>query len=189
MSAVLQLTRHKLTVDEYHRMGEAGLFAPGSRVELIDGEIFDMAPIGSVHASIVTTLSMFLSRAVSQGERVTAQSSIRLLPDSEPQPDILVLKARPDRYSASLPTPADVLLLIEVADSSLHADRQEKVPLYARHGIAEVWLFDVAARQLEIYTEPNNGAYSRMLRLAADGAITPSLFPVPPLPLAEIWPA
>jgi Uma2 family endonuclease len=189
MNAVLQLARHKLSVDDYHRMGEAGIFAAGERVELIEGEVIDMAPIGSLHVSVVNTLNSFFVRALDDSGIVSIQNSVRLSRESEPQPDVVILKPRADRYRSALPAAADVLLLVEVADSSAAYDGRIKLPLYARHGIAEVWLFDLSAEALDVYTSPNSGAYAERRRLGKQDSVTPSLVHIPALALKEIWPA
>jgi Uma2 family endonuclease len=189
MSAVMPLARHKLSVDDYHRMGAAGVLAPDCRVELIEGEMIDMAPIGSVHASVVSVLSAFFVRAVGEAGIVFSQNPVRLLPDSEPQPDLMVLKPRADHYRKSLPLAADVLLLGEVADSTLDYDRKIKLPLYARHGIAEVWIVDLNAERLEVHAAVQGGAYGSVRRLEKTESVTPGLVPCLPLPLAAIWPA
>jgi Uma2 family endonuclease len=189
MSAVLPLARHKLSVEDYHRMGEAGIFAPGERVELIEGEVIDMAPIGSVHVSVVNTLSRFFILGLGDSGIVSTQNSIRLLPNNEPQPDVVILKPRVDRYRSALPTAADVLLLIEVADTSAGYDRGTKIPLYARFGIREVWLIDLNAGRLEVYSDPASGGYRSARQFGRQDSVTPGLIQVPALPLVEIWPA
>jgi len=185
----MPLARHKLSVEDYHRMGEAGIFAPDSRVELIEGEVIDMAPIGSPHASIVSLLTMFFAREVGKAGIVFTQNPIRLPPDSEPQPDLAILKPRADHYRKSLPLASDVLLLIEVSDTTAALDRQVKVPLYARHGIPEVWLIDLQAERLEVYSVPQGRSYGGLRRLGRQDSVTPGLFQVPALRLEEIWPA
>jgi Uma2 family endonuclease len=187
MNAVLPLTRHKVSVEDYHRMGDAGVFAPDSRVELILGEMFDMARIDSVHASVVSRLSMFFSRSVGTAAWVSTQNPIRLLPDSEPQPDVAVLKPRADYYRNMLPVAADVLLLIEVADSSLEYDREVKLSLYASHGIPEVWLVDLRNQRVEVYTGPHGSDYANRRRLHRGEALIPQLVAVPPFDLSEIF--
>lgn len=189
MSALLTLARHKLSVEDYHRMGEAGIFAPDDRVELIEGEIIDMAPIGSPHASTVSLLTKFFIRNLGETGIVFTQNPVRLPPDSEPQPDVMVLKPRADDYRDSLPTPAEVLLLIEVSDTTGEYDRRVKVPLYARHGIPEVWLFDLKAQLLEVHTAPGAKGYDKVRRLGKGDFATPGLIEIVALPLKEIWPA
>ncbi|MDR3417713.1 MAG: Uma2 family endonuclease [Nevskia sp.] len=192
MSAALPLVplvRHKFSVEDYHRMGDAGVFAPGCRVELLHGEIINMTPIGSLHLRAVNSLSMFFAQGVGARLIVSTQNPISLPPDNEPQPDIVILQARADGYGESLPAADDVLLLIEVADSSVDSDRQVKVPLYASHGIPEVWLFDLKARRLEIYTKPKGRSYANQRQLGSRDSVKPTLFEVPDLHLGQIWPA
>jgi Uma2 family endonuclease len=188
MSAVLPLARHKLSVEDYHRMGEAGILGPDSRVELIEGEIIDMAPIGSLHASVVTLLTKFLIRNLGEAGVVSAQNPIRLLPASEPQPDLTVLKPRSDDYRKSHPTAAEVLLLIEVSDTTADYDRRVKVPLYAQYGIQEMWLIDLRAEILEVYTAPAGKGYGSVQRFGKGDSIAPTLVQIAALPLKEIWP-
>jgi Uma2 family endonuclease len=156
------VTRHRITVDEYYRMAEVGLFAPDARVELIEGEIIDMAPIGSRHAGIVNKLNKLLVQAVGERAVVAVQSPIRLSTRSEPQPDVALLKPRPDFYVRGHPVPADVLLVIEVSDATLRYDRTVKVPLYARHGIAEVWIADLENGLLHLFRSPAGATYAEV---------------------------
>lgn len=187
MGALLDIPRHKLTVDDYHRMAQAGIFHDGSRVELVEGELIDMAPIGSLHASVVTSLSMFFARNVGDHAIVSTQNSVSLPPDSEPQPDIMLLRPRADRYRDALPASTNVLLLIEVSDTTLAYDRDVKLPLYARHGIPEVWLIDLKGEQLEIHLEPDAHGYRKILRPERRETIAPTRVHVR-FPLSEIWP-
>jgi Uma2 family endonuclease len=140
--------KHRINVDEYYRMAEVGLLAHDARVELIDGEVIDMVPIGSRHAGIVSALNRMLGVAVGARALVTVQQPVRLSERSEPQPDIALVKPRADFYSTAHPGPSDVLLLVEVSDTTLRYDRDVKLPLYASHGIPEVWLIDLNAKQL-----------------------------------------
>jgi Uma2 family endonuclease len=151
--------RHRISVDEYYRMAEVGLLQPGARVELIEGEIIDMAPIGSPHAGIVNVLTTTLVRAVGDRAVVSVQLPVRLSDRSEPQPDVALLKPRADFYRSRHPTAADVLLLIEVSDTTLRFDRGEKLALYARHGVPEVWIVDIQARQVHCMRGPAGEAY------------------------------
>jgi Uma2 family endonuclease len=151
--------RHRLTVADYYRMGEAGILPPDARVELIDGEIIDMAPIGSPHVSAVLRLDHLLKDAVAGKALVLVQSPIALGQHSAPQPDLALLRPRADYYASSLAGPSDILLIVEVAQSSLQFDRDDKIPLYARHGIPEVWLVDLEAKRLVRYRSPQQGAY------------------------------
>ena len=144
-------------------MGEAGIFAAGDRVELIDGEVIDMSPIGALHAAIVARLTAFLCRSVGSGVIVWCQNPIRLDEASEPEPDIALLRPRADGYMSAHPGPEDVLVVIEVADTSLAYDLGVKVPLYARHGIPEAWVIDAATRQTRVFREPSAEGYRREL--------------------------
>ena len=152
--------RHRLTVADYYRMGEAGILAPDARVELIDGEIIDMAPIGSVHAGSVDQLAQVLGKAVAGRALVRVQNPVRLDEHSEPQPDLSVLMPRADFFKSGHPPPSDTLLVVEVADTSLLFDRDKKIPLYARHGIPEAWLVDLRGKRLVRYRNPQQGAYT-----------------------------
>jgi Uma2 family endonuclease len=169
--------RHRFTVADYYRMGEAGVISPEARVELIEGEIIDMAPIGSPHSGTV----MFLTRAfhlnIGATATISVQGPLRLSDLSEPQPDLMLLQPRPDHYRHSHPGPADVLLLVEVAESSLAFDRDVKLPLYAAAGIPEVWIVDLNERALLRCTAPAGGRYQTVERLTGPSA--PALAAIP----------
>ncbi len=158
----LLLVRHRVTVDEYYRMAEVGVLAPDARVELIDGEIIDMAPQKSRHASAVNRLAARLFAAVGAQAYLTNQTPLRLSDRSEPEPDLMLLRPREDGYARSHPGADDVLLLIEVGDSSARYDREIKLPLYARHGVAEVWLLDLEAARARFFRRPQDGEYADM---------------------------
>jgi Uma2 family endonuclease len=152
--------RHRLSVADYYRMAEVGILAPDARVELIDGEIIDMAPIGSRHNATVNRLAEILKRAAGDAVIVQAQGSISLGAFSEPEPDIALLRRRGDFYWSAQPGAADILLIVEVAGSSLAYDRDVKLPLYARHGIPEVWLIDIETQRLKRYRRPSRSGYA-----------------------------
>jgi len=145
-------------------MGEVGILAPDARVELIDGEIIDMPPIGSRHAGTVNQLTGVLVRTIGDRAIVQVQNPIVLGSFSAPQPDFALLRPRADFYKSRLPEPADVLLLIEVAHASLRHDRDTKALLYARHAIPELWLVDVRAKRLVRYRNAQQGAYALLDR-------------------------
>ena len=151
--------RHRITVDEYYRMAEIGLLAPDARVELIEGEIIDMPPIGSEHASVVDQLTQLLVHAVGERGIVRVQSAVRLSRITEPEPDVAVLVPRADFYRHAHPSGSEILLLIEVSDSTLRFDCDVKVPLYARNGVAEVWIVDLQSRCLLTHAGPAEGRY------------------------------
>lgn len=186
MSSVLVPSRVRLTVEQFHEMGRAGIFTDGSRVELIEGALIDMAPIGSLHASVVSTLSMTLA---TYGELaiISPQNPVSLPPYDEPQPDIALLKVTPDRYRDALPTATDVLLIIEVADTTLQYDRTVKLPLYAKHGIPEVWIVNLPDRVLELYREPEDESYRVRLERTADDKVSPAGMPSVELELRSLW--
>lgn len=167
----------RFTVDEYHRMAEAGILHEDDRVELLDGQIVEMSPINAPHAGCVKRLNRLLSRALGDQAILGVQDPVGLAPHSEPQPDISVLKPRGDGYSSRNPEPVDILLLIEVADASVATDRLRKVPLYARARISETWLVNLPAGGVEIYRAPRDGRY-RDLRTARRGeTVSPRAFP------------
>jgi Uma2 family endonuclease len=164
-------------VVEYYRMAEVGVLSPDDRVELIEGEIVKMSPIGSRHAACVRRLDAFLNRQGSNVVQVSVQSPVRLSDFSEPEPDIALLNPRDDFYSDSHPTPADVLLIIEVADASLEYDRRIKLPVYARAGIPQVLIVNLNGEVIESYAEPGNGAYQKFMRAQAGESVEILLLP------------
>ncbi|MCB2264201.1 MAG: Uma2 family endonuclease [Candidatus Thiosymbion ectosymbiont of Robbea hypermnestra] len=153
------LEHHRFTGDQYRVMGETGIFHEDDRVELIEGEIIEMSPIGSLHAGTVNRLQTLLMQAVVARGIVSTQNPLVLGSFSEPQPDIALLRPRSDFYAEAHPTPEDVLLLVEVAESSLHYDRRVKLPLYARHRIPAVWLVDLPNERLLLFSEPMAHGY------------------------------
>ena len=156
-----ELAKRWITADEYERMGEAGIFPRDARLELIGGEIFETSPIGSAHTGCVKFLSGLLHRLFGGTLIVSVQDPVRLNDFSEPQPDVALLRRREDFYRGAHPTAADVLLAVEVADTTVITDRSVKVPLYARSGVPEVWLVNIPGGQLEIYSEPSGDSYLR----------------------------
>ena len=154
--------RHRLSVADYYRMAEVGILSPDARVELIDGEIIDMAPIGRRHNATVSRLTKLFEVTVGNLAVVWPQNSIRLDNYSEPQPDIAVLRYRTDFYWSAQAGGADTLLIVEVAESSLRYDRDVKLPLYARHNVPEVWLVDINGRRLTRHRRPMQGRYTHV---------------------------
>ncbi len=152
-------TRYRFTVEEYARMGEAGVFSPEARLELIEGEIVEMSPIGDRHAACVGWLTRTLTILLQHVALVWTQNPVRLNDRSEPQPGLLVLKPRGDFYGRGKPRPEDVLLLIEVSDTTLNYDGRVKVPLYARAGIPEVWIVNLNDERVETFADTSGGAY------------------------------
>ena len=167
--------RRRFTVDELYIMDEAGIF-DDERIELVDGAIFIMPPIGDPHADGTDRFGSDLIYRLYGQARVRVRGPVRLNGYSLPQPDIAVLRLRDD-YHRAAPTPADVLLLIEVADSSLESDREAKLPRYAAAGIPEVWIVNLRAREVEAYDDPVGGAYRNRRVVTANGRVSPKAFP------------
>jgi Uma2 family endonuclease len=161
--AALAPARHRLTVHDYHRMADAGIFGEDDRIELIDGDLIDMAPIGSEHAAVVNRLTEAFVLACAGRAIVSVQNPVRLDQSSEPQPDLAILRRQADFYATGgHPGPADILLLVEVADSSLRFDRTVKLPLYARAGIAELWIVDLQRRVVDVHRRPADDEYGEI---------------------------
>ena len=173
----VQLTKRRFTVSEYHQMAHVGILTEDDRVELIDGEIVVMTPIGHRHAASVNRCNRLLSRCVEDAAVVSIQNPVRLDEHNEPQPDVALLRPRPDFYASGHPTPADVLLIIEVADTSVEADRQVKLPLYARGGIPEAWLVDLQLDVITIYRDPTPDGYRTSWTVGRGEWIAPLAFP------------
>ena len=159
--AAVPIPRHRFTVDDFARLGEAGVFGEDDRVELIDGEIRGMTPIGPPHAWIVNRLTRLLVLQLADRAWVSVQNPLRLDGHTELQPDLVVARGGGNDYADRHPEAGDVLLVVEVADSSLRYDRAEKLPRYARAGIPEAWLVDIAGVAVAVRTDPGPGGYAR----------------------------
>jgi len=169
--------RRRWSVHEYHRMGETGILAEDDRIELLAGDIIVREPIGTQHAGTVNRLTYLWTSRLGRRAVVQVQNPIELVrEDSEPQPDLTLLRPRDDFYTTVHPTADDVLLAIEVADTSLRLDRRVKIPLYARAGIREVWLVDLTTSRIEIYREPAAEGYRDVQILARGQSVTPIAF-------------
>ncbi|QTA90628.1 DUF820 [Desulfonema magnum] len=176
----LMLTRAKrktFTTDEYHQMIEAGILREGDRLELIQGEIIQMAAIGSNHASCVGRLTHLFSANFAENAIVWVQNPVCLGKHSEPEPDISLLKPQPDFYASRHPRPEDVLLIVEVADTSLEDDREIKLPLYAKAGIREVWIVNLKASCVEVSTSPSGHKYLNVRVFHRDSVLSLGIFP------------
>lgn len=181
------LKRYQFNVAEFYRMADAGILTEDDRVELIEGEIIEMSPTGSRHAACVDRIvNKLLSRFVGHGAIVRVQSPIRLSDFSEPQPDATLLRARDDFYSQSHPTPDDVLLLVEVSDTTASYDKKVKVPLYARSGIVEVWVVDLTREKIEVYARPSDGSYQHFAEAGRGESVTSATVPGLTLATEEI---
>jgi len=180
---------HRFTVAEYHRMAEAGILGEDSRVELIRGQIVDMAPIGAPHLGMVNRLNRLLAGVLAGRGILSVQNPVRLDDGSEPEPDVVVLRPRADDYQTATPCPPDVLLLIEVADTSLDDDRTIKVPLYAENGIAECWIVNLLDRVVEVHRQPCNGRYAEVRCIGPGAVLDMALLPGVALPVSDLFPA
>jgi Uma2 family endonuclease len=169
------VARRVLTVAEYHRMAEAGILTERDRVELIEGELIAMSPIGSEHSGTVNALNRTLVRAVGDRAVVAVQNPVQLDDLSEPEPDFALLKPRDDDYRRATPRPHEVLLIIEVADTSLAYDRAVKRSLYARHGIPEFWIVNLAAKQVEVCRSPTGEQYASVSHVGGEAVLEPQL--------------
>jgi Uma2 family endonuclease len=180
------VVRRPLTVAEYHRMGEVGILTEDDRVELIEGELVAMSPIGSNHSGTVNALASRLFAVVGERGVVAVQNPVQLDNLSEPQPDFSVLKPRSDYYRRATPRPDEVLLIIEVADSSLAYDRAVKRALYARHKIPEVWIVNLAAGEVEVCRKPTGEHYASVSHVGHEGVLEPELLPGAVIPVAAL---
>lgn len=169
----MPLTGRRFTVDEYYRMGRAGVLQENDRVELLDGQIVEMSPIGPGHAACVTALTGLLSHLVAGRALVSVQNPVRLGEHSEPQPDVALLVPRAEAYRTAHPQPEDVLLLIEVADASLEHDRDVKIPLYAAARVPEVWLVNLPADTVTLYRDPSSRGYAGVRTAQRGDFLTP----------------
>ena len=188
MAVEVETARRKFTRDEYHRMGEVGILKPHDRVELIRGEIVEMSSIGKRHTAFVDNLNELLVTRLAGRAIVSVQSPVALSDDTEPQPDLKVLRRRRPPYKDREAFGEDTLLLIEVAETSLRYDRSTKLRLYAEAGIPEYWIVDCPAESVEIYRAPEAHGYRDVLRVAdAEMTVSPQEFPDVTLTLAEIF--
>jgi len=172
----LHLLRGPFTVDTYQRLGELGVLRENDRVELIAGQVVEMSPIGDRHASCVRRLIHLFSRSLRAAAILDVQNPVVLGEQDAPQPDVVLLKPRPDAYPRH-PRASDILLVIEVADTTLAYDREIKIPLYARAGIPEAWVVDLAADRIEVFEDPIAGQYTRVRSASRGDMLTPLKFP------------
>lgn len=189
MSAVPKsLRRHAVSTGEYLRMGEAGVFAREARLELIAGEILEMAPIGSSHAGTLNILNRLVTRRAGEEAIVSVQQPVVVDDHSVPQPDLALLRPRSDSYVKSHPTSADVLLLIEVADTTLAFDLGAKAALYGRSGIAELWVVDVQGRSVRVFREPSPSGYRTSFTIAEGQSVSCLALPVVAVTTVDLFP-
>jgi Uma2 family endonuclease len=184
----VQLSRRRFTVHEYHRMVDAGILCEDDRVELVHGEVLVMSPIGPRHNASILKASHHLWRIVGDRAFVGIQGSVRLDEYDEPQPDIYLLRPKEDFYASGHATPADILLIVEVADSSLEYDQQIKQLLYAETGVPEYWIVDIRAECLIAHSNLSDGLYLRTETLARNATIIPRLLPDCSIPVDILLP-
>lgn len=176
----VELSRRLFSIDEYHRMIDAGVLGPDDRLELLEGEIVEMSPIGSRHAACVNKLNVRFTRLLAGSAIVAIQNPVSISDSSELQPDISVLRLREDFYASAHPGPDDILLIIEVSDTSLDYDRRIKVPLYAMAGIPEVWLIDLEQGTVHVYKNATQGGFASVeIRQSNDRIVSGVLHDVP----------
>jgi Uma2 family endonuclease len=172
-----QVKNFRFNISQYHQMSETGILSENDKVELINGEIIEMSPIGRRHTACVNRLNSVFSQLLGKKVIIAVQNPITLNNLSEPQPDIALLKPRADFYESGHPQPQDVFLLIEVADRSLEYDRDVKIPLYASSGITEVWLVDIYEQVIIVYRYPSENGYSDIQKLSRGEKMSIQAFP------------
>jgi Uma2 family endonuclease len=175
--AVAPLVRYRLSAADYHQMIEAGILDERTRVELIEGEMVVMSPIGAKHSGLVNQLATIFYEQLRGRALLSVQNAVRLDDYTEPQPDLALLKPRSDYYKRSLPTPGDIHLLVEVADSSLEYDQDVKMSLYARAGVREVWIVNLVDIWVEVYRDPSPVGYTTLLRMLPGRTFAPEALP------------
>jgi Uma2 family endonuclease len=184
--SLYQVPRHRLTVADYHRLAEAGILGEDDRVELLQGQLVDMSPVGPRHALAVDALTELLFAAVTPPARVRVQNPVALDIGTQPNPDIAVVRRPWTGYPHAHPGPADIFLIVEVSDSSLSVDLGAKQTLYALAGVREYWIVDLTADVVRVHRGPENGTFSRVTRVPSTGMLQIEVLPdvaIPALPL------
>jgi Uma2 family endonuclease len=187
MIAAFTPTRTRISTNRYQMMVATGVLTKYDRIELIEGDMLDMALMGTKHSAITSRLNELLILAVTRSATVVVGGPVNLGEFSQPQPDLMLLRRRADFYDSKTPESADVLLLIEVSDSSLAYDQGVKLNLYARYGVAEYWVVDVEGRRIVTYREPAAKGYRRKAEFEVPDALTPQAFPELKIAVAEIF--
>jgi len=177
--------KHRFSVSEWHKMGTINIFPPDARMELIEGEIIDMAPIGPSHAGCVINMIELFASQKGKTALINVQNPVLLGNVSEPEPDLTLL--RPARfYRKRHPTAEDIFLLVEVSDTTVHHDREQKIPIYAKDGIVECWLVDLNEFQVEVYLNPTANGYTNKRIFDSEQTLIPSQLPHIKIPVSEI---
>jgi Uma2 family endonuclease len=185
-SVITPVRKHLTNIHEWRKLGEANIFPPESRLELINGEIIEMAPIGPNHAGHLKRINSLLTILLAGKAIVSIQDPLQLGDLSEPEPDFMLLKPNPDFYSSRHPVVDDVLLLVEVADSSLNFDQNQKLRLYAIHNIPEYWLLNLIDNCLEVYRKPKGEVFAEKTTLYRGDNITLSQLPKITIQISDI---
>jgi len=173
----VQILKRLFTVGEYHQMIEVGILAEDDRVELIKGEVVKMSPIGSRHAACVKRLNRLFAERLGKLALISVQDPIHLDEHSEPEPDLALLQPRADFYAQAHPEPEDILLIVEVAETSTDYDRQIKIPMYGQNGITEAWVVNLAANLIEVYRQPSPAGYGQVQHFKRGQSLSPQVFP------------
>jgi Uma2 family endonuclease len=181
-----ETTKKRFTVDDYYRMAETGILTPQDRVELIDGEIYEMSPIGDRHAMAVNRANMIFARGLGDKVVVAVQNAARLDMYSEPQPDVVLIRPRENFYGKQHPRPEDVLLFIEVSDTTLRFDQNIKLPVYARSRIRELWIVDLNNDVIRVHRKPKGKTYLSVEVRARGESVSPEAFPDFSTPVDEL---
>ena len=181
-----QPQKRPFTVGEYYRMAETDILTEEDRVELIAGQIVAMSPIGSHHAACVKRLNVLMGKMVGDSMLIGVQDPITLDAYSSPEPDLVLLRPRADFYAEAHPSAVDVLLAVEVSDTSADYDREVKLPLYAQAGLPEVWLIDLQKSRIEVYARPQGDAYQQRVEVTADATFTSLTIPQLALAAADV---
>jgi Uma2 family endonuclease len=177
MNVALGSERTRISADRYQKMVATGVLTKYDRVELIDGDMINMAPIGPPHSAVVARLTKQFVLSVVDSAIVSPGGSIRLGDYSVPQPDLMLLKPRVDFYAGQIPTPPDVLLLVEVSESSLAFDQSTKRALYARHGVEEYWVVDIPGKRVNVYRKPRGDEYAEAVECTSSDVVSPRALP------------
>jgi Uma2 family endonuclease len=188
MSVAFVPEKTRISADRFQKMIAAGILGASDRIELIDGEMLNMAPIGPKHAALTARLTKFFVMALGDTAIVSPGGPVNLGDFSEPQPDLLLLRPRVDYYAGNVPEVSDVLLLIEISDSTLAFDQEVKRSLYARHLVTESWIIDVEGRRIQIHREPDgHGSYAQSLGFGPTDTVVPRELPQLQLPVQSLF--
>lgn len=179
--------QRRFNVDDYYRMAEVGIIGRDERVELLDGQVLEMSPIGKTHGMSVDAFTMMMTDAVRGQAIVRIQGVVRLDAFNEPEPDVAILRPPLRKYGEAHPGPEDVFLIVEVGDSSRRFDKKVKLPIYASFGIPEVWLVDLVTRKMEVHRSPDGSEYRELATLGPTDIARPLGFPDAGIDLKNVF--